>query len=234
LCWGNNNWGALGDGTTVDRMEPAPVIGVTDAVRVTGEGSFCALRSSGAVMCWGNNQYGQLGDGTREPRTIAVQVAGVVDATQVETGGDANCALRSSGAVMCWGSNASGQMGRGTVGGVQLVPMEVSGIADAVEIAVGSLHACARLRDGTVMCWGNDAVGQLGDDGEASPARAMPVRVAGLTGATGITATARNTCARKDTGELFCWGNNHDGQVGAGMIGEPSAYPLPTEVLGGP
>lgn len=79
-CWGLNQNGQLGDGTTTDRASPVAVVGgVTFAALATGGGyglHSCGLTASGAAYCWGSNSSGQLGDGTTTDRSSPVAVAG--------------------------------------------------------------------------------------------------------------------------------------------------------------
>jgi alpha-tubulin suppressor-like RCC1 family protein len=84
VCWGNNNYGQLGDGNTATSDVPVTVTGLTGAVAIasgggagTGNGSSCAIVGSGAVVCWGSNVYGQLGNGTQTSSSTFVQVFGL-------------------------------------------------------------------------------------------------------------------------------------------------------------
>ena len=78
-CWGNNDFGQLGDGTTTYSSTPVDVVGVSGGSRITagGRGHACAVVGGGAVKCWGFNFYGQLGDGTTTDSSTAVDVIGI-------------------------------------------------------------------------------------------------------------------------------------------------------------
>jgi alpha-tubulin suppressor-like RCC1 family protein len=78
-CWGNNHYGQLGDGTTVDRMSPVDVFGLYSGVATVTVGDFhsCALLTSGALKCWGYNLSGQLGDGSNTTHWLPVDVEGM-------------------------------------------------------------------------------------------------------------------------------------------------------------
>jgi alpha-tubulin suppressor-like RCC1 family protein len=122
LCWGWNDAGQLGDGTTTDRRTPVDVVGLTRGVAALAVGGLhngsnhtCAITNAGAVMCWGANGYGQLGDGTNDERHVPVPVVGLGDrASAAAIGGYHTCALLKAGTLACWGRNADGQLGDGT------------------------------------------------------------------------------------------------------------------------
>lgn len=116
MCWGDNQNGAIGDGTNTNRLTPTNVISLAESVTAltTGLGHTCALTASGKAMCWGHNGYGQLGDGTTTSRLQPVEVSGFSSGVAIATGHFHSCALVSNGRVKCWGGNARGQLGDGT------------------------------------------------------------------------------------------------------------------------
>lgn len=225
VCWGDNFFGQIGDGTNVDRDVPTPVSGLVDATKIAiGGGHACAIRAGGAVECWGDDYYGQLGDGaTGVERRTPVVAAAPADVVELAVGVRHTCALRATGEVACWGGNSSGQLGDGTVVD-RPSPTQVVGITDAVEVSAGYLHTCARRATGAVMCWGRNNAGQLGDD--STTERRSPVAVSGLVDAVAISARDSHTCALRATGEVACWGDNSYGQLGDGNSGTTSKVPL--------
>ncbi len=110
-CWGDNNVGQLGDGSTTDRHTPTAVTGLpSDVTAITaGTEHTCALLGTGAVTCWGNNASGQLGDNTTTDRHTPTAVTGLASGvTAISAGHHHTCALLATGALTCWGWNGYG------------------------------------------------------------------------------------------------------------------------------
>ncbi len=166
-CWGSNQFGSVGDGSGVDRLTPVDVPGLTSGVATVsvGAGHVCATSTSGALKCWGNNGFGQVGDGSTSNRLVPVDVVGMGSTvTSVSAANGLTCAVANGTALSCWGHNSEGQLGDTTTTD-RWVPVGVSGLASGVAGASGgTAHSCARIVDGRVKCWGNNSVGQLGDN----------------------------------------------------------------------
>ncbi|MCX6538746.1 MAG: RCC1 repeat-containing protein, partial [Acidobacteria bacterium] len=191
-CWGSNQYGQLGDGTTTHRFTPVDVSGLTSGVIAVTAGYFhtCAVTSGGGVKCWGYNNSGQLGDGTSH-----------------------TCAVTSGGGVKCWGSNNLGQLGDGTTT-QRVTPVDVSALTSGVSaVDAGGYHTCALTAGGGVKCWGLNSIGQLGHG--TTTQHLTPVDVSGLTsGVIAVTAGYFHTCAVTSGGGVKCWGYNNSGQLG--------------------
>ncbi len=221
-CWGFNRVGQLGDGTTVDRSVPTHVPELTDAVDIAAGGHHsCARRSDGSVWCWGSNRSGEIGDGTTMTRTSPVAALGIVDARGVSCGFDMTCALRASGEAVCWGENRTGALGDGTTQS-RPVPGLVVGLTDAVDVwcaqDVGNGgFACALRADATVLCWGTNRFGQLGDGTHVNGL--FPRTVSGIADAIELNAHGgAHSCARVRGGSVMCWGWNYRGELGDGTM----------------
>jgi alpha-tubulin suppressor-like RCC1 family protein len=120
-CWGDDEWGQLGDGQSGDPYNaptPVPVMGLTGAKQLSaGEAHTCALLGTGGVVCWGLNLDGQLGHGTSghaNDTSTPVGVLGITTATGIGAGAYFTCAVVDRGNVKCWGDNQYGQLGDGT------------------------------------------------------------------------------------------------------------------------
>ena len=219
-CWGNNEYGQLGDGTTIGKAIPVTVAapGNTFSAITSSNYHTCALTSTGAVKCWGKNNGGQIGDGTTSQRNAPVSVTGLDSGVVgIAAGSEHTCALTAAGAVKCWGASGYGQLGDGTLYTVSSTPLAVIGLADTVTaISAGDFHTCALTSAGAVWCWGNNTYGQLGD-GTVWNDKASPVQVIGLTsGVVAITAGGHHTCAITITGDVKCWGGGSYGELGNG------------------
>jgi alpha-tubulin suppressor-like RCC1 family protein len=230
FCWGENDQGQLGDGTTTYRnFATVPVIGIEDARAIAAGIRFtCAALADGSVWCWGEDP------GSNESSSVPFRVAGISDATAVAAGGAFACALRANQHVACWGINSLGQLGNGQFqfDSGNPTPQAVVGIDDAVEISAGWNHACVVRTDRSVWCWGGNGdgatgYGQLGDGTLAN--RASPVEVTNMTDAAHVEAGGWSTCATRTDGSTWCWGYGERGTLGDGNFTNSS---VPVQAVG--
>jgi alpha-tubulin suppressor-like RCC1 family protein len=185
-----------------------------------GDLHLCAALDDGELRCWGTNEDGQLGLGDSTPRLRpdqAVNLGSGRTAVELAAGYHFTCARLDHGQVKCWGLNREGQLGLGDTTS-RLTPTDAVDLGDgrtAVEIGAGFAFACARLDDGAVKCWGDNASGQLGlgdSEGRVRPTAAVDLG-AGLR-VVELAAGPIHVCARLDTGIVKCWGDNDSRQLG--------------------
>lgn len=215
-CWGDNQYGQLGNNESGRSYTPVQVAGLTGGVTDISAGfrHTCAV-VSGSAKCWGSNEIssglvGQLGSGHSWSSSSPVQVfdldSGV---TRVSAGFAHSCAV-VNGAARCWGSNVGGQLGDGS-NSTTLSPIQVIGLtAGVAEISAGGSHSCA-IVSGAAKCWGSNTSWQIGDGTGLSnsvPFRS-PQQVFGLdSGVTAIDAGAFHTCGIAAS-SVRCWGSQY-------------------------
>ncbi len=220
-CWGGNWSGQLGTGDTQDRPTPCPIDLAGPQPQSAqsiwaGKSHTCLLDAGGTLWCWGSNEHGESGGNAHgQPSSpVAVMEEDVVDAC----GGDYHtCAVIRGKGVSCWGWNLAGQLGVEDVE-TSDIPLEVSGLVDAVQVTCGSAHTCALTASGAVWCWGSNYYGQLGRI--TAEVTSLPVLAA--EGFSGISAGAFHTCAWTSQGEIWCWGANSQGQLADGTRADSS------------
>ena len=253
-CWGRNDYGELGNGSTGDQNTPVAVIqgaipaGVTFKQISTGYNLTCALASDNWVYCWGKGSYGQLGDGTNTDRlTPAPIINGEIPAGVTITGisdrpNEVNtCAIASNGWVYCWGSNRRGNLGNGNTTDSN-VPVAISqgeipaGSTFSQVTAGGWTMTCALSNSGQAYCWGGGNILGNGKSGGST----VPVAVGTTTQvidpktvqpfiADSASSDDRTACAIAD-GQAYCWGYGGYGNLGNDLVANIS---LPTKISSG-
>ncbi len=245
-AWGYNNSGQLGDSTLINRSLPT-------AVTVSGTGlagrsvvgicggyfSSLALCSDGRVAAWGYNANGQLGDTTSGASPIPVLVAlngPLFGRTVIAIAGYTNhtLALCSDNLITSWGYNFGGQLGDNSSGtsATRYSPVSVitSGTPLAgksvLAVATGEHHSMALCGDGTVVAWGLNTNGQLGDNTVINHNLPATVTTAGtaLSGKTvvGLGGGLSHSLALCSDGTLAAWGLNSSGQLGDNSVNQRS------------
>jgi uncharacterized repeat protein (TIGR01451 family) len=250
-AWGNNAQGQLGTViNTLTSPVPLQVTGLGSGsgfiAVAAGDGHALALKSDGSVWAWGLNGNGQLGIGgsVGNPHTspVPVQVSGLGSGSGViaiAAGGSHSMALKSDGSVAAWGDNSFGQLGIGNQSITRgLSPEGVSGLgsgAGVIAIAAGFFHSMALKSDGSLLAWGSNHNGELGngDNGFPKTDQFTPVAVTGFGAGSGVIAIAggsHHSLALKSDGTEWAWGGNDFGQVGNGAVIGGQALPVTTPV----
>jgi alpha-tubulin suppressor-like RCC1 family protein len=213
-----------------------------------GQDNVCGIviptttSTSGALYCFGSNKFGQLGLGTTARySSTPVQLGGATDWTSVSVGVDNLCAIRLN-SLFCIGKNSVGQFGitSGSESYRQLTESPLgSGATQA--ITMGSEHSCFLTKsddsalDGVAFCAGHNSYGSLGDGTTTNSSDWVPVagshKFRSITAAYNYTCgiAAYNTTPLSNAGKVLCWGNNVDGQFGAGL-GDPESEPEPVVI----
>lgn len=232
-CWGYNHYGELGDGTTIHRPnDPGPTVGGWSDWTYTGLSGdhSCGIRNGGELWCWGLNNYGVLGDGTTSVRLSPVLSASPhTDWEKIWGNHEHTCGLRSTGQAYCWGYNANGRLGDGTTTD-RWIPTEIAGThTDWTNIGVGRTATCG-IRGGELYCWGARNQLIIDDGGGATGSQTTPSKLlGGFTDWIKVTVADGHACAARSNGNLYCWGNNDQGQVGTG---DTTPQTSPTQISG--
>ncbi|KAH9261833.1 hypothetical protein BASA81_000489 [Batrachochytrium salamandrivorans] len=230
-CMGDNEYHNIGDGTVVDRLVPTAVTGLTSGASevFVGSGVSCAVLTTGGARCWGEDDYGALMAGTKTSAPIPGPVTGYATSgvQQISMGDFHACLLTTTGKVLCAGLNSSGQLGDGTAVNRQ-VPTKVMGLANLatnkfVSISCGDYSTCASTTTGSVVCWGSDDYGQLGDGKTAFTVK-LPVQVKTLTAGTTRSVWGGESCsfAVQMDGTVKAFGRNTNGILGNGNTASQS------------
>jgi alpha-tubulin suppressor-like RCC1 family protein len=232
-CWGRDTDGQLGDDILeADQAVPVQVSGNAQDWSQVGAGGFhtCARKSTGELFCWGSDVDGQLGNsatlGDDAPTPVSVAAAWKM----VGAGGRHTCAVKSNEKLFCWGADDSGQLGDGADGNADdPLPVAVAGGAtNWKQVDGGDAHTCAAKRGGQLLCWGNDAHGQVGDGDEGGGDEPAPEVLLGVWRR--VSAGEFFTCARRRRDRLSCWGRDNAGQLGNDV--PLAGQPAPVDVSG--
>ncbi|UXR65995.1 hypothetical protein EZJ49_07005 [Bdellovibrio bacteriovorus] len=198
MCWGLNDVGQLGNGTT-DTAGSPQFVDSTDSFKdivVSGGKAACALTEAGALKCWGG---------------VAHFVPEDVDAGTVyvslNRSGNNFCGKTQAGVYNCW-SNGSYPTS------FTAQPADPGFVHQ--EFGVGFGHKCALTSTQDIRCWGSGADGQLGNGAQVT--QASPVPVSSSDKYSAITLGRYHTCGITVTGALHCWGSDRLNQLGAGRL----------------
>jgi len=246
-CWGANESGQLGDGTSIDRSTVAWVPGIEAIEVAAGQAHTCAVARSGEVWCWGANALGQAGAAgilsVGLPHRVEDEAGEPVQGTRsLDAEGDRTCAVDGHGVTRCWGDNAYSALGVPSDGSGDAWPtaqIVANGLGEALgeghDVAVGRFHGCLVRQQDQVSCWGHNNKGQVGDGTVSAEAHGVhpPVSVTGLPPVERLDGGYGTTCAATHSGAVWCWGDDEWGQVGDGDPREVSpVQPTPIEVVG--
>jgi alpha-tubulin suppressor-like RCC1 family protein len=238
-CWGDNGYGAVGNGvaSTDDVLVPTAISGGLKFASISVGGVFaCGLTTDGAVYCWGSNTYGQLGTGkpitntTTDLSKVPSKVVGNQTYKAITTGQYFACALTTAGAAYCWGRNDY-QLGNGGQDSSS-TPVAVKGGLTFTKIDSGHDSTCGITAGGDAHCWGANANGQLGAGPDADSLSRVPLPVAGNLRFADISVSSlEHTCGvTADQAAVYCWGRNDHGQLGTGTSTGSNTKPTKSPV----
>ena len=224
--WGKNEYGQLGDGTTIDRPYPIMVEGLENIIQVAAGPLYSlALTEDGRVYSWGYNMWGQLGDGELDDRNLPALVAldSGVCIKQIAAGGDFALALADDGTLYGWGSNFSEELGEQECGYTE-TPLVLQTGTPFVKICAGYNFSVALTNDGRVFSWGNQL--RIGGFRVETGITEIP----GITDIVDVAAKYDHALIVNASGEVYGWGDNQYGQLGVSGQNEV-AYAMKIDAL---
>jgi alpha-tubulin suppressor-like RCC1 family protein len=172
-CWGRNDFGQLGQGSTGPNVTTPQLINGFSATAIAAGGAHtCALTSTGGVACWGANESKEVGGGVNpvtSPQAITVPGAPTIERLAT---GMFDSGVIAGGELYLWGHNNYNQVSPSGVD--EPTPTLYPGLPGVVDVALGDLHTCALLDTGVVRCWGNNSFYQLGDGTQSATNASVP------------------------------------------------------------
>jgi len=183
FCWGSNDIGTLGDGTTTGSSLPVPVDTDLRFAELSAAQTYaCGLTDGGVAHCWGHLPYRSLEEehnlweqANITPPTTPQPVEPSPPFLSVSVGFEVACGLTEAGEAYCWGDNRYGQLGDGTTGGPRMTPQPVVGGHTFKSLTAGYWRACGVTTEDTTYCWGNNLAGRLGDGTTTNRSEPVPV-----------------------------------------------------------
>jgi alpha-tubulin suppressor-like RCC1 family protein len=221
-CWGDNSFAQLGVASAA--INPDSVMATqpkTVSKLVSGGANTCALNADATVTCWGTDRDSAFGDNGVDDKPVPSVMAGLSNVVELDLSSSNNaagvrgCARLQNGSVSCWGRDFGAN------------PTQIPGLQNTLGVAVGYDHACVIAADNTVLCWGGNQWGEVGDG--TNDKRTAPTPVVNLTSVVGITAGLSHMCAWKSDHTVWCWGINYQGMLGDGTTAHKN---VPVQAVG--
>lgn len=248
-CWGENSKDQFGDGTSPSNHLPTKfdISSFTSDYQITeidaGSETMCARTAMGTGYCWGEGDDGQIGDGNATDATTP-EIVDMSDHIhtyfkKIKTGKNHSCGITGAGQVHCWGDNSYGQLGDGTYDQADL-PSRIdddyymaSYDHKMHQVVTGKYFSCGLSGRGIAYCWGKNSSGVFGNGTTTSSETLKRVDLKEETNPyfKMLAAGDNHVCGLTDSGDVYCWGSNTQGQLGDASTLN-SYYPQLVDVSG--
>lgn len=228
--WGRNNFGQIGDGTSVAMRTTPTQIGTANNWQTIscGGSHTIALKTNGTLWAWGLNSSGQLGNGNNTNSNIPVQIGTDTDWAFISAGDEYCLAIKSNGSLWAWGRNDNSQLGDGTTVSKN-TPTQIGNQTNWESVSAGSSHSLAIKTNGNLYAWGVNSLGQLGNGTTAN--ETSPVKIGNDNDWNTIGASSIHSIALKDNQTFWVWGGNNEGQLGIGTSGTGTNLTSPFNIV---
>jgi len=235
--WGYNPQGPVGDGTTTNRPNPIEISGGgrTWQYISAGYNTRGAIKTDNTLWMWGQNSYGHLGNNSTNDSYTPIQISGTTW-NVISVGRDITGAIKTDGTLWMWGFGISGQLGNNDTVHKSSPVQIYGGGTNWASVVAGRRHSAAIKTDGTLWMWGENSVGQLGDNTRTNRSSPTQIYGAGTTWKQ-VSIDKVNTSSQgnangaiKTDGTLWVWGDNNYGNLGTGDL---SKYSSPVQTIAG-
>ena len=220
-CWGRNDQGQLGDGTTVDRVLPAPVEGGITWRQVSASYQYtCGVTSINATLCWGS--FGAIfgNSGAISAQTKPNLITSLDTYTQIATSRNLICTIILAQGIRCWGWSSPFmryETPLSEFNSVNYNDIVLSG--NFTEVSVGGSQVCAARDTGQYECSNRSQIRLNG--------KWKQVKIADVyfgTDEAQRRAELQFQCGINVVNQIGCIGNNTSGQLGLGYITPRSIF----------
>tara|TARA_B100000161_G_scaffold178132_1_gene128165 strand:- start:5878 stop:7818 length:1941 start_codon:yes stop_codon:yes gene_type:complete len=220
-CWGKNNYGQLGDGSTTTTHTPLQIDSITNVRSISAtSGHTCAITNSDSLYCWGYNAYGQLGNGNTNDQSVPQLI--LENVQSVSASYQHTCAIKTDSSLWCWGRNHYGQLGINNQNS-QILPVNTG--SSFLSIDGGSGHTCGIKSDYSAYGWGYSRYGRMCKAEQeigytyTYTKYLIPERCDSPNDGndnTMIASGSIHSCILKSSGKVRCFGLGNDGEIGNG------------------
>ncbi|MDH5217756.1 MAG: hypothetical protein OEX19_08670, partial [Gammaproteobacteria bacterium] len=219
FCWGRNQSGQLGIGQNETQVFSTPMIvdeSSTWETVSTGGDYTCGIKTDGSLWCWGDNYNGQLGNGNSGEILYTPQKIGeATNWMSIALSMEHSCGIQNDKSLWCWGSNFYGEIGDNSDSGNVRIPTQINPTElDWLSVNTGDNNTCAVKTDNSMWCWGENHLGQLGNNDHTFTTQSIPVEVTSNNDWKYISVGSVQACGIKLDNTLWCWGDNLNGELG--------------------
>jgi alpha-tubulin suppressor-like RCC1 family protein len=212
--WGDNQFGQLGDGTTINKSSPVKIGTSSWSIANAGSYSTAAIDINGRLYTWGYNATGgQLGSGTTINRSAPLQI-GTSSWTAINVGYFNMIGITLGGALYTWGRGSGGELGDGTTID-KSAPVKIGSSSWSYVSSGGpNIGQAAIDANGSLYTWGTGSNGVLGDGTTVS--KSSPVKIGSNSWTIITSCNNSHRAGIINDGSLYTWGGNSSGQIGDG------------------